>query len=255
MVSNSLRKIFFATTPRPDGRPDMSSMIYDAPDVALDAADYFGKHSETTGLLARISWSDMRSAVWTWIQTQFVAGRNLLLTGTQAQARAEIGSGAVGDTLFTAGTQAAARTALGEVWAVKTASTTRASTTTLAADPDLQITLTSGRWAIQIVTTSNNPTGGGWRHRLYGPTLTESGTTVMLGSGIAGVTPLDVRAATSTQTQTFTATDGRTGCIVENLVWRTSTTGTFGVEWAQNTSNIVENIITGGYIRAIRISD
>ena len=142
--------------------------------------------------------------------------------------------------------------------AFKASDTMRSSTTTITADPDLQINLGVGTflivgyWGITGGTTGSSDmkvtiayTGtvgfGSWTP--FGPT-TASSTAVYQNGGALGAT-----AALGTYSTTIPVNAGPQGLVT------TSSSGSLQVQWAQNTSNATATTLkAGSWLYALQIA-
>lgn len=132
--------------------------------------------------------------------------------------------------------------------AAKTASTSRASTTTTSADPDLQITVAaSAEYVLEAYIRYSGFNGGDLKFRFTAP-----GTP----NGSAGARTMELADTAATDASSalrlpFNA-DKSIGCIstttAQVIQFRgrlitSSTAGTFSFDWAQDTSNATATII------------
>ena len=147
--------------------------------------------------------------------------------------------------------------------AVKTATTSRSSTTTLADDPHLLITINPGTWAFEVyapVWSTTATTGGLSVKMAFGGATTNDNYTVFYGTGtIQPVTGFAVAAFSS-------AFNGSGAMIVATSIngagwikiagsFTIASGGTLGLQWAQNTSNAnAANVGIGAYLKATRIA-
>ena len=131
----------------------------------------------------------------------------------------------------------------------KTTATTRNSTTVLAADPDMKLTMGANekfntRWRIAFVTGAT----GDFKYRIVGPgtpALIRGRVTVTQTSGTAPAAR--VLIAYDTADQALTASAGFTGFIdIDLYVENGSTPGDLEFQWAQNTSDATNTTVSRG---------
>ena len=139
----------------------------------------------------------------------------------------------------------------GDVWTPirKTTATVRSSTTVLAADPDLKLTMAANekfntRWKIAFVTGAT----GDFKYRIVGPsspTLIRGLARVTQTSGTAPAAR--VLTAYDSADQTITAAAGFTGFIeIDLYVENGATPGDLEFQWAQNTSDATSTTVSRG---------
>jgi hypothetical protein len=134
----------------------------------------------------------------------------------------------------------------------KAGSTARSSTTTLADDPDLQLTLAAGTYRVTaLLSVTGHPSGdvavgwgfsGSWTMSLRGARGpgTTAGTVQTTGAAM-------VTSAPSSTGGVSYGTDGAlSSCIREELVAVVSSTGTLAVRWAQGSSNGTDTVMGAG---------
>jgi len=144
------------------------------------------------------------------------------------------------------------------LWAVKPGPTSRASTTTLADDPDLQIELPrAGVWAFDVWL---NYTGG-----------TLGSSDLKLGMAFSGSTTFTVWGVNGINTSSTSQLQAGANTFAGTLVVGTSggnfftadihgemvatTTGTLSLQWAQSSSNATStNLRQGCWLRAWQIA-
>lgn len=155
-------------------------------------------------------------------------------------------------------------TAYQDDWVFKQVTTTRASTTTFADDPELQYPLVGGatyridlllhvasNTAAQVKTNWNIPTGASGLKECWGA---DAATTL---NGTAGGTP---RSGVHQLTNSVAYGDRNNGAtlqhlITEGAVLTTLGAGTFALQWAQNASNATGTIMAiGSYMKIRRLS-
>jgi hypothetical protein len=136
--------------------------------------------------------------------------------------------------------------------AFKTANTSRSLTETLTIDPHLQVTTAPGEVFYSfkgILITSHASTGGGDLRVGFTLPSSTSGDVYMFGGQDGGI-DLSLYSAVSTST-TFIGMQSSSGGIPIFLHGRFRTSGfgaggTFGIEWAQASSNANATIIEEG---------
>ena len=118
--------------------------------------------------------------------------------------------------------------------AVKGADQTRNSTTTLADDSALTISLPVGRFTFEAVLFSAAGAGA-----------LKYGWTVPASTSMRWNTPQSTPALYLNETQTLTVSDTSTNGIMTELKGnvRILTAGTFALQWAQNTSNAADTSV------------
>jgi hypothetical protein len=159
--------------------------------------------------------------------TNFVA-TNSLLTQTNADVRYQIKS----------------------ISRVKTANTSISNNSTFAADPHLQISnLPTGRWRVELSLQVYDNNAAGFKWQVAG---TASNTVSARGRG------LGISSSTLAWQSFTTPLSGENVSPWVNstrvaLIWfeiNTTTTGSFNIEWAQNTSNAqVTTVNSGSYLQ------
>ena len=144
------------------------------------------------------------------------------------------------------------------LWVVKPAPTSRASTTTLANDPDLVIDLPRvGTWAFDVWLNYTGGTLGSSDLKLG---MNYSGTSSFAAWGVNGITlastsQLNAGGNSFTGSLALGTSGGTffTGDIHGQVT--VSTTGTLALQWAQNTSSATStNLRQGCWMRAYQIS-
>lgn len=146
------------------------------------------------------------------------------------------------------------------LWEVKPATTPRASTTTLAADPDLTLTLPRpGTWAFELWL---NYTGGTLGSSDLKMAMVYSGTSTFGVWGVSGINTSSTSAITANGRGigTNTLTVGTSGATFYTVDIKgtvvISTTGTLALQWAQNTSSATAtNLWQGCWMRAYQLTD
>jgi hypothetical protein len=147
------------------------------------------------------------------------------------------------------------------VAAVKSATTSRSSTTTLSNDPHLTVALTSGTWTIDCYLPIWATTSGAGGLKLY---FAYSGTTTssswagdgIINAGSGVIVPKTVNA------DTFIASAINTQAGLPGADWErltgfltVTTSGTFSLQWAQNSSNAnAANIGQGAWLVCTKVS-
>lgn len=138
---------------------------------------------------------------------------------------------------------------------VKAADTARLSTTTLAADPDLSVTLLTGQYSYELFMLFDSvAAGAGFKFSSTGTAVDSRGTSP------AGATGLVNAAAYGPKLESFVgatlsyATVG-TGSNSNEVLYKGSllvtTPGTFGIQWAQNSSTASNTTLrAGSYLTA-----
>lgn len=141
-----------------------------------------------------------------------------------------------------------------QFYAVKAATTSRASITTVAIDPDLQIPLPAGgSYSVEgWLNDARGTSAGGLKGNIsYSGTVT-TGNWGMTGSGTA-VTPvaLSLFAATGELQSAQTGV----GSMLISGALQCTTSGTIGFYWAQQASNSTASVVAAGsYLRITRLS-
>lgn len=150
----------------------------------------------------------------------------------------------------------------------KTADTSRASTATLAADPDLVLTLTAGYWEVETSLcfyTAGTGTSGvpGAKCLMYlNGTLVPASTATfplrsMLWAGNAGGSSLPFECSAETTPFASAAaqlTNNQPFILYARGAVNVSVGGNLSIYWAQLTSNAVATkLAAGSYLRAIQI--
>ncbi|MCD9196083.1 hypothetical protein [Streptomyces albireticuli] len=165
-----------------------------------------------------------------------------------------IAAGRMATTLDTVGTKLFAR---------KTANTARNTTTTLADDPHLTVTVTANavyELALTLFWTGPNaggikgafavPSGTAGRWSLYGPdvSMTAGGNTAQVRADSVGSLTTALPAGSSDTSHAMTAQP--TGLVVVG-----GTGGSFTFQWAQNTSNASDTtLFTHSWMSLIRVA-
>ena len=161
------------------------------------------------------------------------------------------------DAVFT-GTTTGLRTPL---VVYKTATTSRASTTTLADDPHLVVALTSGTWMFECYTpiwATTSGAGGLKTFFAYSGTTTSSSWAAggLLGGAVTASLPKTVNVDSFINISIDTAT-GLPGAnwLKSSGFITTTTSGNLSLQWAQNGSNVnAANIGQGAWISCTKVS-
>jgi hypothetical protein len=140
-----------------------------------------------------------------------------------------------------------------QFYAVKAATTSRASTTTVTIDPDLQVSIPAGSYSVEgWLNDARGTSSGGLKGNIsFSGTIT-TGNWGMTGSGTA-VTPvaLSLFAATG---EMQSAQSGVGNMLLSGGL-QCSTGGTIGFYWAQQSSNATASVVgAGSYLRVTRLS-
>src|SRR5262249_32656336 len=141
-----------------------------------------------------------------------------------------------------------------QFYAVKAGVTSRASTTTVAIDPDLQVVLPSGG-TYSVEGWFNDTTGtsaGGLKGNIsYSGGITGA-SWAMMGTG-TGVTAIALSAFGTTAQ--FESAQSGVGSMLISGVLLCSTSGTVALNWAQQSSNVTASVVgQGSYLRVTRLS-
>lgn len=141
-----------------------------------------------------------------------------------------------------------------QFYAVKSGRTSRASTTTVAIDPDLQIPLPAGG-TYSVEAWLNDATGtssGGLKGNISYTGSITTAQWAMTGSG-TGVTSAGLAAFASTQ-QLESAQSGVGSMLISGIL-QCTTSGTLALNWAQESSNSTASVVSSGsYLRITRLS-
>jgi hypothetical protein len=223
-----------------------------APNRVIQVATVSHAHPSQGKLLCHPETDSVQS---TGIADSTDIGRSLITAASASDARIALGAGATGAELFQAATAEAANAALNTITATKTSPTTKRLDTTIAADPDLQILLTSGIWLIEWVTTSNVNADSNWKFRISGPTHRIGSGAVLGQASSCTSNGWDTRLANSINMNTSLINDRRGGATQGRIIWATSTSGNLSFDWAQNISHDSDTIIYSGFIKATKIGD
>lgn len=191
---------------------------------------------------------DLGSALLRW-SSLFIAGNaniggNAVITGNASVT----GTLTAGATTLSSLTLTGGSTVPPIITKVKASNTTRSSTTTAAADPDLQTALTAGTYAFELwITDSNGATSPGGLKGTIAYSGTFSSNTWgwgMQGSGTGttnvGMVTIGVAAQQMQSSQGGVANMWITGSIV------VTGNGTLSFNWAQNSSNGTASIVSAG---------
>lgn len=120
-----------------------------------------------------------------------------------------------------------------DIFVVKSASTSRNTTVTPTADPNLTVSVAANAtYMVQCVVAWTNG-GGGFRCDWGAPAGATMVWTDNDGSGLPTLTTQDVFSAT-------------TGTTLSGALVTTGTSGTFALQWAQNTSNAANTTLLAG---------
>jgi hypothetical protein len=143
----------------------------------------------------------------------------------------------------------------------KAAATSRASTTTLADDPDLTTTLAANAvyWVQMwlhfvsqttplIQTAWTVPSGATGNRGVIGPGSSSNQASSDNVSGRFGVHGF----ATSIVYGTRGATTNQLGCSETAVVFTSSSSGTLALQWAQNTSNATASQMSAGSVMLVK---
>lgn len=143
--------------------------------------------------------------------------------------------------------------------AMKASSTARASTTTVADDPDLALTLGPGTWDIAVRLRYNGDSGADLKVR-YGLSGVTAVTRECVGPPVAST---DVNSTSVNMASFGTSTEVVYGCestssnavLREWIVVTVATAGTITLQWAQNsTSTTATTVLSGSRMIATRIA-
>lgn len=152
---------------------------------------------------------------------------------------------------------------------LKGTTTSRASTTTNSLDPDLQFTnMPAGTYAVsaRIMFTS---VGGGWSSQPFSSVALSGGGTGIETSGYQAAAPgggscgaaytmTSIAVATAHGIGTYTCTSTGGGAMMYswiNLNYTPSATANFGLDWAQQTSNVTAaTVMLGSYVEITRLN-
>lgn len=139
---------------------------------------------------------------------------------------------------------------------IKAAKTSRSANTTPSIDPDLQVSLLSGSYRFQIWMTdfSSGTSAGGLAGRVTYSGTFSSGSWGMVGSGsnVANVSALGIN---SVSVGTFQTTQAGNGNMLISGAFVATSSGTFGLSWAQNTSNATASVLeVGSWMMITRVT-
>lgn len=152
----------------------------------------------------------------------------------------------------------ASSSGISKIYARKTSSTVKTSTTTLAADTDLQVVLpTAGQYQVEIFLwfEKGASTGaGGIKFLLdYSGTLGSPGA-LMVGLSYVNATTANLGPTDAYTTTTSFATLGASDYLRWTGVVDADTSGTLSVQWAQNTSSAQSSTLrVNSYMTAERV--
>jgi len=134
-----------------------------------------------------------------------------------------------------------------EVYAAKQAATTRASTTSITADPDLQLTLGVGTYAITgWINDAGGTSSGGLKGALAFSGSTSSGYWNATGSGTDfTAAPLTQITSSPSGVELESAQSGAVGILITGQIQVTAG-GTLSFNWAQNSSNATASTVSAG---------
>jgi len=187
--------------------------------------------------------------------TQLVAGvgRNFeLFVNSGTSAMAATSAGAVN---FPVSVAVAGVPAVSGYGAVKATATARSSTTTLANDPDLTLTIAAGSYQFEMFLPICQAGGGNLKFTVA---TTASGTMNYTWINKIGVSAMVATSAWTTP-NTFIATGITPNCSLAdwykfNGSFVATSGGTFGLQWAQNVSDALSSsIAAGAYLRMTKL--
>jgi hypothetical protein len=138
--------------------------------------------------------------------------------------------------------------------AVKFTDTARNTTTTLAADPDLSINLLTGQYEYELFLLFDSVVAGaGFKFQSNGTAVDSRGTSPSVETGLvnaASVTTVASFVGAALTYATVSAGANGNGLVFKGSLL-ISTAGTFGISWAQNTSNASNTTLrAGSYLTA-----
>jgi len=139
--------------------------------------------------------------------------------------------------------------------AVKASDTQRISTTTLTADPDLQLTLLTGQYEYELFMLFDSVTAAaGFKFQSNGTAIDSRGTSPAGATGLVNAAAYGPKlesfvGATLTYATVGTAANSNQVSYKGSLL--VSTPGTFGIQWAQGTSTASNTTLrAGSYLTA-----
>lgn len=139
----------------------------------------------------------------------------------------------------------------------KTATTSRASTTTATDDPHLTVSLASGvvyqvQGYLLVDSTSATPD---FKFQFTRPTNTNSFVTYDTIEQAVGVIAASANNGTYGSIFTVPLTVNNDHAIQLNGIFESTASGTFAISWAQNTSDVAAtNLLAGSWIRLSRVN-
>lgn len=165
-------------------------------------------------------------------------------------------------TLWTAGTRITAST-LNKMlprWAYKTGVTSRTSTTTATADPDLTVTFATadvGDWAIEIFLNATGAALGSGDIKVGLSYTSTMGTNVWMGQGTDTTATTNMHGfgkSIDGTTQSFGVNAGNFSVVTINGAISPTAAGTLSLIWAQNTSSATAtNLRQGSWMKLTRM--
>ncbi len=138
---------------------------------------------------------------------------------------------------------------------IKSSNLSRASTTSMTADPDLTVPVAANaKYDVDLTLAYNGAATntGDLKFQLAGPSGATFGGTIFGVGNPLGTFNLYVSLST-TQVVYGNGTGNPLGCIVSGTLFTSGTAGNLTVNWAQNTSNATATtLMTGCKLRAAR---
>lgn len=139
--------------------------------------------------------------------------------------------------------------------AVKAGDTARLSTTTLAADPDLSLTLLTGQYSYELFMLFDSvAAGAGFKFSSTGTAVDSRATSPAVADGLVNAAAygpkLESFVGATIAYATVSTTPNSDGVLYKGSLLLT-TPGTFGVQWAQNSSTASNTTLrAGSYLSA-----
>ena len=149
-------------------------------------------------------------------------------------------------------------------WVYKSSTTSRTSTTTLAADPHLTFSMAANSiYAVEmsaLLSTASATPGIKWRYTITGA-ASQAAAIFTEHNGTLGNAPLAMTISNRLETGDTGTTNTMTGTIWGHIRFRgqiqtnASSASTFNFEWAQNSSSVdASNVWVGSWMRYARLS-